>query len=506
MAIYNINLGIGWASSGVEYAQAYRAGIFRSLDLTSKFIFTDLILADNIQHLTANIGFADDQVIWLYNHFTDIKLAPTSVTVEDVLASFAGLESHREQDGKVLRVYFSDEDKFVTCYLVDSAKNLVQHAEYVFGGNLIRKDYFSYTRYCTEYFAPKDQVARLYQRSFFNEDGSTAYDILLTEGQEEVYRFKDRILYGKPALMRYFMQRLNLSKSDLVILDRETGIGQAVFEEAQKAHLAVVVHAEHYSENASNEDYLLWNNYYEYQFTNADKVDCFIVSTDRQKEVLEGQFAQYSQHRPRIVTIPVGSIDQLTEPARERKPFSLITASRLAKEKHIDWLVKAVIQAHQILPELTFDIYGSGGEESLLREIIMAHQAENYIQLKGHADLAQIYPQYEVYLTASTSEGFGLTLMEAVGSGLPLIGFDVPYGNQTFIQDGQNGYLIPSSDDHVEMEIKRAFAEKICQLYQENHLPAMRTASYDLAREFLTDKVRDKWKKTIEEVLHDSTI
>ena len=506
MTIYNINLGIGWASSGVEYAQAYRAGIFRSLDLTSKFIFTDLILADNIQHLTANIGFADDQVIWLYNHFTDIKLAPTSVTVEDVLASFAGLESHREQDGKVLRVYFSDEDKFVTCYLVDSAKNLVQHAEYVFGGNLIRKDYFSYTRYCTEYFAPKDQMARLYQRSFFNEDGSTAYDILLTEGQEEVYRFKDRILYGKPALMRYFMQRLNLSKSDFVILDRETGIGQAVFEEAQKAHLAVVVHAEHYSENASNEDYLLWNNYYEYQFTNADKVDCFIVSTDRQKEVLEGQFAQYSQHRPRIVTIPVGSIDQLTEPARERKPFSLITASRLAKEKHIDWLVKAVIQAHQVLPELTFDIYGSGGEESLLREIITAHQAENYIQLKGHADLAQIYPQYEVYLTASTSEGFGLTLMEAVGSGLPLIGFDVPYGNQTFIQDGQNGYLIPSSDDHVETAIKRSFAEKICQLYQENHLPDMRIASYDLAREFLTDKVRDKWKKTIEEVLHDSTI
>ena len=48
-------------------------------------------------------------------------------------------------------------------------------------------------------------------------------------------------------------------------------------------------------------------------------------------------------------------------------------------------------------------------------------------------------------MTASTSEGFGLTLMEAIGSGLPLIGFDVPYGNQTFIEDGKNGYLIPSS-------------------------------------------------------------
>ena len=40
-----------------------------------------MILADNIQHLTANIGFDDEQVIWLYNHFTDIKIAPTSVTV-----------------------------------------------------------------------------------------------------------------------------------------------------------------------------------------------------------------------------------------------------------------------------------------------------------------------------------------------------------------------------------------------------------------------------------------
>ena len=503
MTIYNINLGLGWASSGVEYAQAYRAGVFRKLNLSSKFIFTDMILADNIQHLTANIGFDDDQVIWLYNHFTDIKIAPTSVTVDDVLAFFEGIEERREKNGKVLRIFFSDEDKFITCYLVDEKKDLVQHVEYVFAGNLVRKDYFSYTRYCTEYFAPKDNVATLYQRTFYNEDGTSAYDMFMNQGTEEVYRFKDRILYGKPALIRYFMKTLRLSKSDLVILDRETGIGQVVFEEAQAAHLAVVVHAEHYSENATNEDYILWNNYYDYQFTNADKVDLFIVSTDRQKEVLEQQFAHYTKHAPKIVTIPVGSVDELTKPQESRKPFSLITASRLAKEKHIDWLVKAVIEAHKELPELTFDIYGSGGEDSLLREIIANHQAEDYIQLKGHAELSQIYSRYEVYLTASTSEGFGLTLMEAISSGLPLIGFDVPYGNQTFIEDGKNGYLIPSSSDHVEDEIKKAYAEKICQLYLENRLADMRAHSYQIAEGFLTEEILEKWKKTVEEVLHD---
>ena len=35
MTVYNINLGIGWASSGVEYAQAYRAKIFREMGLAA---------------------------------------------------------------------------------------------------------------------------------------------------------------------------------------------------------------------------------------------------------------------------------------------------------------------------------------------------------------------------------------------------------------------------------------------------------------------------------------
>ena len=107
---------------------------------------------------------------------------------------------------------------------MDENKDLVQHVEYVFKGNLIRKDYFSYTRYCSEYFAPKDNVAVLYQRTFYNEDGTPAYDILMNQGKEEVYRFKDKIFYGKQAFYACFYEIFEFDKSDLVILDRETGI------------------------------------------------------------------------------------------------------------------------------------------------------------------------------------------------------------------------------------------------------------------------------------------
>ena len=52
MTVYNVNLGIGWASSGVEYAQAYRSKVFSRIQIPTKFIFSDLILADNIAALT----------------------------------------------------------------------------------------------------------------------------------------------------------------------------------------------------------------------------------------------------------------------------------------------------------------------------------------------------------------------------------------------------------------------------------------------------------------------
>lgn len=31
------------------------------------------------------MGYYDDEIIWLYQYFTDIKIAPTSYTVEDLI-------------------------------------------------------------------------------------------------------------------------------------------------------------------------------------------------------------------------------------------------------------------------------------------------------------------------------------------------------------------------------------------------------------------------------------
>lgn len=502
MTIYNINFGIGWASSGVEYAQAYRAKLLRQSNQNIKFVYLDFIQNENIQTLTSNMGFHDNEIISLYQYFTDIKIAPTTYTIDDLKNALGEAVISTEQIDKTVRLFLNGEQTFVTCFLKNPDEPYVDRAEFVINGVLVRKDFYSYVRIFSEYYAPYENRAKVYMRQFYNEDGSIAYNEYV-DGDESTFAFDDAKLYSKAELVSYFIRRLQLTSKDMIILDRATKIGQAVLQHKGPSKIGVVVHAEHFSNNIMNDSHILWNNYYEYQFSNAKNIDFFITATDLQNEILSAQFQKYKGFQPNIYTIPVGSLASLQQPKTERKPYSIITASRLASEKNIDWLVRAVIRAKQTVPELTFDIYGEGGEKKSISDIIIEHEAESYIRLLGHVKLDEVYSQYELFVSASTSEGFGLTLMEAVGSGLSMIGFDVNYGNPTFIKHNENGYLVPISlkEDSTDDIVER-LAQYIIAYFNDNMANPHRV-SYDIANDFLTPEIEQKWQNLIEKVLHD---
>lgn len=70
------------------------------------------------------------------------------------------------------------------------------------------------------------------------------------------------------------------------------------------------------------------------------------------------------------------------------------------------------------------------------------------------------------YISASGSETFGMILMEAVGSGLLIVGFDVPYGNQAFIDEGKTAIRF-----HGIVECLESIMFKIvCKAFLYNHL------------------------------------
>ena len=495
--IYNFNLGIGWASSGVEYAQSYRAKIFRKINKQARFIFTDMFPRDNLIDMTRNIGFRDEEILWLYTFFTDFKPEPVTFELKDLEKTLEGQSYTFDREGKIGRLIFGGENNFYRVYFLNEKDDKVHRVEMVSAGCLIRKDYFMSGRVFTEYYAPLDGKAHLYQRRFFNRNGTVAYEEIIDD-DVVMYKFPDKLICSKEELIGYMTACLKPKPEDIIIIDRATGQAQAILENAGYARVGVVIHADHFSEGATDEDNILWNNYYEYTFAMNRHIDFYITATEDQRKLLISQFEKYKGVSPNVYTIPVGSLPELKHPASPRKKHSFITASRLATEKHVDWLVAAVVEARKSVPDIFLDIYGKGGAEKDLQEQIEKLGAKDYIRLMGQHNLTDIYKNYEAYLSASTSEGFGLTLMEAIGSGLPIIGFDVRYGNQNFIDQGKNGYKLPYVVGMERARRQKKLVEAIVKLCTEDDIEAFSTHSYEKAKMYLTEEVEFKWKKLVE--------
>ena len=120
--------------------------------------------------------------------------------------------------GKTMRLYIGNDKSYVSCYLKNEDDIIVDRAEFVVNGMLVRKDYYSYVRTFSEYYAPYENRAKLYKRQFYNEDGSIAYKEYI-DGESSVYVFEDARLYSKQEFVAYFMKKLHLTEQDIVIID-----------------------------------------------------------------------------------------------------------------------------------------------------------------------------------------------------------------------------------------------------------------------------------------------
>jgi len=497
--IYNFNLGIGWASSGVEYAQAYRAKVFRNIGAKAKFVFTDMFPRDNLIDMTRNIGFEDQEIIWLYTFFTDFVPEPVTYTLDDLRATLDSQNYTYDRDGKIGKFVFGSDTDFYRIYFVNETEDFVHRVEMVSRGCLIRKDYFTSGRIFSEYYAPLDGKAHMYQRRFFNRDGSVAYEEI-NDDDSVMYKFPDKLICSKEEFIGYMVSKLGLTADDIVIIDRTTGQGQAILENVGQAKVGIIIHADHFSEGATDDEYILWNNYYEYAFSMHNRIDFYVAATEDQRGLLLKQFKSYMSASPNVVTIPVGALNELKYPTGERRPHSFITASRLATEKHVDWLIDAVVEARKIMPDVSLDIYGKGAAEPELKNQIERLGAQDYIRLMGQHDLTNVYTEYQAYLSGSTSEGFGLTLMEAIGSGLPIIGFDVRYGNQNFIDEGKNGFKLPYAPGMEKSRRLKSMVDAICKLFIESDVDSFSKHSYNKAKKYLSDQVEARWKNLIETI------
>ncbi|KZK08518.1 Poly(glycerol-phosphate) alpha-glucosyltransferase GftA [Lactococcus cremoris] len=483
MKVYSVNKGIGYASSGVEYAQKYRKELFEDLDIDDKYIFLNY-LSKNITVYSNLLGYQKEQIIWIYNFLSHRSAEESSFTVEKFLEELEEQVEVLTQNETSIEIKVSNTQRYKIWLL---ELNLVDRVDYFVNGSLVSVSHYDKTLNNVEEY----HQGKLVKRTFFDLEGNKSYEQFYSNKEITVTFIDNQILYGKMAFYQYFFNKLELQQEDAVIIDRPLDVVEGIVPLlVHQVRLFSVVHAEHYNENLSEGDHILWNNNYEYIFEHADAFEAIIVATERQNQILSQQLRKKTM----IKTIPVGYIEAINR-KRTYKPYSLITASRLATEKHIDILIKAVAAAREVLPRLTLDVYGEGAERNKLEEIIQKLEAESFIKLCGHKDLKKIYSNYSGYVSASTSEGFGLSLLEAIGEALPLIGVDVEYGNREFIENGKNGILFEKGDLKAMPEV---LSKVIISFYDKKLDQAGRAVSRKKAKPYLKQNVTKKWQKLLE--------
>ncbi len=160
--------------------------------------------------------------------------------------------------------------------------------------------------------------------------------------------------------------------------------------------------------------------------------------------------------------IDFSRFEQLRMPEVQKRKFRIGTIGHLAPIKGTEDFVRAAAEVCGHRADVEFVIAGedksNGGENRAhLEKLITELSANEQIKLLGWVeDVPGLLSTFDLFISPSRAEPFGLSIVEAMAAGTPVIA-TASEGACEIIQDGETGRLVPIGDSH-------ALAEAIQQL------------------------------------------
>ncbi|CAG7657396.1 glycosyltransferase [Actinacidiphila bryophytorum] len=125
----------------------------------------------------------------------------------------------------------------------------------------------------------------------------------------------------------------------------------------------------------------------------------------------------------------------------------VVAAGRLSEAKRYDDLVRAFATVAAARPDWTLRLYGKGDKHAALAALIAELGLGEHVRLMGTA--APIEPELakgSILAVTSSMESFGMTIVEGMRAGLPVVATDCPLGPREIVRDGVTGLLVPPRD------------------------------------------------------------
>ena len=166
----------------------------------------------------------------------------------------------------------------------------------------------------------------------------------------------------------------------------------------------------------------------------------------------------------------------------KEKDILLVYAGRIAPEKNLEFLLQSFAGVAQVVPNVHLLIFGSGQKEHEeatlpLPEKLGIPDRVRFFGMIDYDELPSYLAMCDAFVTASVTEVHPLSVIEAMGTGLPVVGIESP-GVGDSVTDGESGLLAHTADI-------AAFTAKLTQLCLNNSLrKKMGVAAREASKQF----------------------
>jgi glycosyltransferase involved in cell wall biosynthesis len=197
----------------------------------------------------------------------------------------------------------------------------------------------------------------------------------------------------------------------------------------------------------------------------------------------------------RVEALP-NSVPDLVLPAADGTAKVVVAAGRLVPVKRYDLLIEAFALVAAEHPDWRLRIYGNGDERARLRALVHRLDLSDNVFLMGAAaPMEAEWVKGSIGAAASDFEPFGMTIVEAMRCGLPVVSTDCPYGPGEIIEDGADGRLVPVGD-------RDALGAALLDLVRDDERRRrMGRTAVENARRFAPGPVLEQAERLIEEAM-----
>jgi glycosyltransferase involved in cell wall biosynthesis len=173
------------------------------------------------------------------------------------------------------------------------------------------------------------------------------------------------------------------------------------------------------------------------------KLDAFVTVSQRDAD-------DYREHvrlsRTTLAFVPNG-VPAPGVPPSDGRAKLVVAAGRLIPSKRYDVLLHAFAKVVAVRPDWQLRIYGDGKDGPRLRELVLQLGLHNHVRMMGQfAPIETEWAKGSIAAVSSDKEPFGMTLVEAMRCGVPVVSTDAPWGPGEILRDGEDGLLTPVGD------------------------------------------------------------